>query len=90
MTSEVVDKVLEQIDLTFLDDCSNSEVVIDLEKYYSVHRVNISFGDLARDNMVELINVPKDVTVNTIGDGSYNNKVIVNNKLHTDPTYLAC
>lgn len=90
MTSEVVDKVLEQIDLTFLDDCSDSKAVIDLKKYYKVHRVNISFGGSTRDNMVELINVPKDVTVNTIGDGSYNNKVIVNNKLHTDPTYLAC
>lgn len=90
MTSEVMDDYLKHINVIFFSDCDNSKVVIDLEKYVGVEKVDISFGELARDNMIELINVSKDVKVNVDGDGVYKNKTLVNGKLTPDPIYLAC
>lgn len=90
MTSEVMDDYLKEIHITFLSDCDNSKVVIDLEKYVGMKKVNISFGELARDNMIELINVSKEVKVNVNGDGVYKNKTLVNGKLTPNPIYLAC
>ena len=40
--------------------------------------------------MIELINVPKGVKVDTVGDGVYKNKTLVNGKLTPNPIYLAC
>lgn len=90
MTSEVMDDYLKEIHITFFSDCDNSNVVIDLEKYVGVKKVNISFGGLARDNMLELINVSKEVNVNVEGDGVYKNKTLVDGKLTPNPIYLAC
>lgn len=90
MTSEVMDDYLKEIHITFFSDCDNSKVVIDLEKYVGVKKVNISFGELARGNMIELINVSKEVKVNVDGDGVYKNKTLVNGKLTPNPIYLAC
>lgn len=90
MTSEVMDDYLKHINIIFFSDCDNSKVVIDLEKYVGVEKVDITFGAMARDNMIELINVSKDVKVNVDGDGVYKNKTLVNGKLTPDPIYLAC
>lgn len=90
MTSEIVDDVLEQIDITFFSECFNSKALIDLEKYSRVKRVNVSYGDHTKNNIVELVNMSKSVEVNMYGDGSYRNKTIVNGKLDPYPTYLAC
>ena len=90
MTSEVMDDYLKEINITFFSDCDNSNVVIDLDKYVGVKKVNISFGGLARDNMLELINVSKEVKVNVEGDGVYKNKTLVNGELTPNPIYLAC
>lgn len=90
MTSEVMDDYLKEIHITFFSDCDNSKVVIDLDKYVGVEKVDISFGAMARDNMIELINVSKEVKVNVEGDGVYKNKTLVNGKLTPNPMYLAC
>jgi hypothetical protein len=44
MTSEVMDDYLKEIHITFLSDCDNSKVVIDLEKYVGMKKVNVN-GD---------------------------------------------
>lgn len=90
MTSEVMDNYLREIHITFISDCDNSRVVIDLDKYVGVKKVDITFGELARGNMIELINVSEEVKVNTDGDGVYKNKTLVNGKLTPNPIYLAC
>lgn len=90
MTSEVMDDYLKEIHITFISDCDNSNVVINLDKYVGVKKVEIRFGAMARDNMVELINVSKEVKVNVDGDGVYKNKTLVDGKLTPDPIYLAC
>lgn len=90
MTSEVMDDYLKEIHITFISDCDNSNVVIDLDKYVGVKKVDITFGELARGNMIELTNVSKEVKVNTDGDGVYKNKTLVNGKLTPNPIYLAC
>lgn len=90
MASEVMDNYLKEIHITFISDCDNSNVVIDLDKYVGVKKVEIRFGAMARDNMIELINVPKEVKVNVGGGGVYKNKTLVNGKLTPNPIYLAC
>ena len=60
------------------------------DPYKGVKKVEIRFGAMARDNMIELINVPKEVKVNVGGDGVYKNKTLVNGKLIPNPIYLAC
>lgn len=90
MTSEVMDNYLKHINIIFFSDCDNSRAVIDLEKYVGVEKVDITFGAMARDNMIELINVSKEVKVSVEGDGVYKNKTLVNGKLTPDPIYLAC
>ena len=90
MASEVMDNYLKEIHITFISDCDNSNVVIDLDKYVGVKKVEIRFGAMARDNLIELINVPKEVKVNVGGDGVYKNKTLVNGKLTPNPIYLAC
>lgn len=90
MTSEVMDNYLKEIHITFIYDCDNSKAVIDLDKYVGVEKVDITFGGMARGNIIELINVSKEVKVNVDGDGVYKNKTLVNGKLTLDPIYLAC